>query len=61
MSSFITGYPQFFTATNLEWKPILEPDKYKDILQPEQLPTNSSFFRNEISMLYLNIYKKKFG
>jgi putative transposase len=32
MSSFITGYPQFFTATNLEWKLILEPDKYKDII-----------------------------
>ena len=32
MSSFITDYPQFFTATNLEWKTLLKPDKYKDII-----------------------------
>jgi REP element-mobilizing transposase RayT len=32
MSSFITDYAQFFTATNLEWKPLLQPDKYKDII-----------------------------
>ena len=32
MPSFITEYPQFFTATNLEWKPLLKPDKYKDII-----------------------------
>jgi putative transposase len=32
MPSFITEYPQFFTATNLEWKPLLQPDKYKDII-----------------------------
>lgn len=28
----ITAHPQFFTATCLEWKPLLKPDKYKDII-----------------------------
>ena len=32
MPAFITEYPQFFTATILEWKKLLEPDKYKDII-----------------------------
>jgi REP-associated tyrosine transposase len=32
MPAFITEYPQFFTATNLEWKKLLQPDKYKDII-----------------------------
>ena len=32
MASIITEYPQFFTATNLEWKKLLKPDKYKDIV-----------------------------
>ena len=32
MAPFITEYPQFFTATNLEWKRLLKPDKYKDII-----------------------------
>ena len=32
MALFITEYPQFFTATNLEWKKLLQPDKYKDIV-----------------------------
>jgi REP element-mobilizing transposase RayT len=32
MPSLITEYPQFFTATNLEWKPLLKKDKYKDII-----------------------------
>jgi putative transposase len=32
MPSIITEYPQFFTATNLEWKKLLEPDRYKDIV-----------------------------
>jgi len=32
MPAFITEYPQFFTATNLEWKKLLLPDKYKDII-----------------------------
>ncbi len=32
MVSIITEYPQFFTATNLEWKRLLKPDKYKDII-----------------------------
>jgi putative transposase len=27
-----THYPQFFTATILEWKHLLKPDKYKDII-----------------------------
>src|SRR5215213_3581658 len=25
-------YPQFFTATIMEWKHLLKPDKYKDII-----------------------------
>jgi putative transposase len=32
MVPIITEYPQFFTATNLEWKRLLKPDKYKDIV-----------------------------
>ena len=32
MPNIITGYPQFFTATNLGWKKLLKPDKYKDIV-----------------------------
>ena len=28
----IIEYPQFFTATILEWKKLLAPDKYKDII-----------------------------
>lgn len=32
MTNIITEYPQFFTATNLEWKKLLKPDKYKDII-----------------------------
>jgi len=32
MAPFITEYPQFFTATNLEWKKLLKPDKYKDMI-----------------------------
>ena len=32
MPAFITEYPQFFTATNLEWKKLLQPEKYKDII-----------------------------
>jgi putative transposase len=32
MAPFITAYPQFFTATNLKWKKLLKPDKYKDIV-----------------------------
>jgi putative transposase len=32
MPSIITKYPQFFTATNLEWKNLLQTDKYKDIV-----------------------------
>jgi putative transposase len=32
MEPIITEYPQFFTATNLEWKRLLKPNKYKDIV-----------------------------
>ena len=32
MPAFITEYPQFFTATIQDWKKLLEPDKYKDII-----------------------------
>ena len=32
MAALLTEYPQFFTATNLEWKPLLQADKYKDII-----------------------------
>ena len=32
MSSIITEHPQFFTATILDWKKLLKPDKYKDII-----------------------------
>ena len=28
----ITEYPYFFTATNLEWEKLLDPDKYKDVI-----------------------------
>jgi putative transposase len=32
MSEIITEYPHFFTATNLEWKKLLQPDEYKDVI-----------------------------
>jgi putative transposase len=32
MQPLITEYPNYFTATNLEWKKLLQPDKYKDIV-----------------------------
>jgi putative transposase len=32
MEAIVTEWPQYFTATNLEWKKLLKPDKYKDIL-----------------------------
>jgi len=32
MAGIITEYPTFFTATNLLWKRLLEPDKYKLIV-----------------------------
>ena len=32
MAELITEYPHFFTATNLNWKKLLEPDKYKDVI-----------------------------
>jgi len=32
MSALTTYYPQFFTATILEWKLVLKEDKYKDII-----------------------------
>jgi putative transposase len=32
MPQFITEYPHFFTATNLQWQHLLKPDKYKLIV-----------------------------
>jgi putative transposase len=32
MPSFVTEYPQFFTATNLEWKKLLQPERYKNTI-----------------------------
>ena len=32
MEEIITEYPQFFTATILEWEHLLRRDKYKDII-----------------------------
>ena len=32
MAFVITEYSQFFTATNLEWKRLLAPDKYKKVI-----------------------------
>jgi REP element-mobilizing transposase RayT len=32
MPNIITEYPQFVTITNLEWKKLLKPGKYKDIV-----------------------------
>ena len=32
MPAMQTEHPQFFTATILEWKHLLKPDKYKDIV-----------------------------
>ena len=27
-----TGWPQFFTSTILDWKPLLQNDNYKDVI-----------------------------
>lgn len=32
MATLHTEYPQFFTATCLEWKRLLQPDKYKNLV-----------------------------
>jgi REP element-mobilizing transposase RayT len=32
MPAFVTEYPHFFTVTNLDWKKLLQPDKYKDVI-----------------------------
>ena len=32
MANIITEYPHFFTATILEWKKLLKPEKYKNIV-----------------------------
>jgi putative transposase len=32
MQVIIIESPQFFTATILEWKKLLKPEKYKDII-----------------------------
>jgi hypothetical protein len=31
MQPIITEYPQYFTATILQWKKLLKPEKYKEI------------------------------
>ena len=43
MAEIITEYPQFFTATNLSWNKLLEPDKYKDtIIESMQFLVNDN-------------------
>jgi putative transposase len=32
MPAIITEYPNFFTATNLHWQRLLQPEKYKNII-----------------------------
>jgi REP element-mobilizing transposase RayT len=32
MAGLTEYHPQFFTATILEWKPLLSEDKYKDVI-----------------------------
>jgi putative transposase len=32
MKTIITEWPQYFTVTNLEWKKLLQQDKYKDVI-----------------------------
>ena len=32
MEKYPVYWPQFYTATILEWKPLLNPDKYKQII-----------------------------
>ena len=32
MEQYPIYWPQFYTGTILEWKPLLKPDKYKDII-----------------------------
>lgn len=32
MINYPVYWPQFFTATILEWKPLLKQDKYKDVI-----------------------------
>ena len=32
MTGIITEYPNYLTATNLEWKTLLRPGVYKDIV-----------------------------
>ena len=32
MQPIITEYPQYFTTTILQWKKLLKPEKYKDII-----------------------------
>lgn len=50
MSLLITEYPQFFTATILNWKKLLKPDKYKDII------TDSLRFLVEDQRITLNSF-----
>ncbi|MBA2328609.1 MAG: hypothetical protein H0V91_03215 [Flavisolibacter sp.] len=32
MAGLTEYHPQFFTATKLEWKPLLSEDKHKDVI-----------------------------
>ncbi|MBN8785574.1 MAG: hypothetical protein J0I84_00635 [Terrimonas sp.] len=50
MENIITEYPMFFTATNLEWKKLLTPDKYKDIV------VNSLHFLVRENRIILNAF-----
>ena len=59
MSGIITEYPQFFTATNLEWKTLLSPDEHKDIVVriKDRLKLNSP---NILSELLVNTKDRKY-
>ncbi|MFT3948089.1 MAG: transposase [Agriterribacter sp.] len=50
MGNIITEYPNFFTAMNLEWKKLLAPDKYKDII------VNSLRFLVQENRIILNAF-----
>jgi len=50
MKNAITEYPGFFTATNLEWKRLPAPDKYKIII------VNSLWFLAQDNRIMLNAF-----
>ena len=50
MKNAITTYPGFFTATNLEWKRLPAPDKYKIII------VNSLWFLVQDNRIMLNAF-----